>query len=983
MQLNRRSSPERGYSRPATAWATAVSLIVACASSGLAQAVPKAGYLAEGSFQLPGKGQPGAPDRPTALALAPDRTVHVADGRGLVFVYDSTGVYRRSYGQADLGQPVAICITASGESYVLDADRNQVFVFGPGGQRLRALADKGNRGGQLSNPVDLALGPAGQVYVLDAGRRGVEIFSRDGMFVRTIELTTTSSQPASLAVGNDGWIYVADKRTPTHIFALPPFIRVPWVGSTPQGLAGQISFRGADFQEPVAIAVNVLGSVVVLDKESGRLFRANGTSERSIGPNDLLYGGIGTGRGSFREPVDIAFAGPDQLIILDSRLRKIERIRLTTEEGLERRADFTFPIRVGKVPSGLAAPLYDVGYGPAGNAHFLVDLNNSLTLLPAEAHVYATVYGDSVRAYRLDSAGQQLQFRGDIGRVEDALLTDSSVVAADSRRNRFAVFDLADGRQVGTYGDNYQDDRRLRDPGGVAMLPDGRVVVVDSGNDRVKIFSADLASLVSSYTFSRPAGVAVDPSGEIFVWDESGLQVARLNTEAQTFEPLKEGLLSGPLASATFDQAGNFFTLDRNTHRVTIVRAGLQNVLMQLGAERALDRPTRIRVDNEGNIYLTDEGSKRTAIYRWDVEFPPLTGFDVDFEPDAAVLRWNPGPAGFVRGYVVQGADAADGPYYNLYTTNASPFRVTADNVPATPPHYVRIAPLFITGVVGKGSPPLPLAYFTANRAYEEGDYTAALQYVAEAYELIESGVIEASDEAMGRLMFVATASAYGLGEFRTALDWALRASGYSMPREQLIQFLFMTAETYMRLGNPPAASQQVLALVGQGPRPEYYMDRSVIDQSFRVYRGVRDAGYPEDALEYLRLYRNSIPSSVEALKLEYTDSVTVFSTQHKLGPGFRYWREASYGQVVNFFEGLLTEGGLSEEQTVVARQVLACAYFAFGRRGEAEDTYREIFGVRPEFSLDREIPRLRMLYALTIYNPETQRFFGNIRPGS
>ena len=52
-------------------------------------------------------------------------------------------------------------------------------------------------------------------------------------------------------------------------------------------------------------------------------------------------------------------------------------------------------------------------------------------------------------------------------------------------------------------------------------------------------------------------------------------------------------------------------------------------------------------------------------------------------------------------------------------------------------------------------------------------------------------------------------------------------------------------------------------------------------------------------------------------------------------------------------------------------------------RRGEAEDTYREIFGVRPEFSLDREIPRLRMLYTLTISNPETQRFFGNIRPGS
>jgi hypothetical protein len=86
---------------------------------------------------------------------------------------------------------------------------------------------------------------------------------------------------------------------------------------------------------------------------------------------------------------------------------------------------------------------------------------------------------------------------------------------------------------------------------------------------------------------------------------------------------------------------------------------------------------------------------------------------------------------------------------------------------------------------------------------------------------------------------------------------------------------------------------------------------------------------------------------------------------------------------VVGFFENLLTEGGMHAEQTVVGRQVLACAYFAYGDRVRAEDTFREIFSVRPDFNLDREIPRLRQLYALRIYNPETQRFFGSLRPGS
>ncbi len=243
----------------------------------------------------------------------------------------------------------------------------------------------------------------------------------------------------------------------------------------------------------------------------------------------------------------------------------------------------------------------------------------------------------------------------------------------------------------------------------------------------------------------------------------------------------------------------------------------------------------------------------------------------------------------------------------------------------------------------------------------------------------------------MGRLLYIGFASAYAEGDIQSAFDWAQEAADYPMPRRQLIQFLYRLAEVYMVLGDPGQASQQILRLVGQGPRPEHYMDPAVIDQSFRIYRGVRDAGHWADAIEFIRLYTQSIPESIRPLQIEYQDSITVFSTRHKLGEGFQHWRNASYGQVVNFFEGKLTEGGLTKEQAVVARQVLACAYFAFGRRVEAEDTFREIFGVRPHcsqsvgpgcFAIETEVPRLQQLYGLSIYNPETRRFFGGMRPG-
>ena len=85
----------------------------------------------------------------------------------------------------------------------------------------------------------------------------------------------------------------------------------------------------------------------------------------------------------------------------------------------------------------------------------------------------------------------------------------------------------------------------------------------------------------------------------------------------------------------------------------------------------------------------------------------------------------------------------------------------------------------------------------------------------------------------------------------------------------------------------------------------------------------------------------------------------------------------------MGFFENMLLTAGLSSEQQVLSRQVLAASYYAFGRRTEAEDTFREIYTVRPSFDLNSEIPRVRTLYNLTIYNPETRAFFGNLRPRS
>lgn len=981
MQLNRHS--QRTFA-PRLGVAALLIVIASTPHTLLGQAVPKASYEANGSFQLPGKGQPGSPDQPLAIARGPNSTLHVVDGRGLVFVFDSAGLYRRSYGQDALDDPVAVEVTPENIAYVLDKGRKQIFVFGPGGQVLRRLSESGGKGGQLSDPIDMALGPAGFIYVLDSGRDGIQIFSLDGLFVRDILLGATIRDPRSLAVGNDGTIYVADEDTPGGVYAMPPFTELPWVGPL-QGIVAPVNLRGAQLGKPVAMAVNDLGTVVVLDQETGRLWRQNKTGSAALGANDMLYGGAGTGRGSFREAQDVTFIDNEHAVILDGDLRKVERIRLTTEGGLQRRPDFAFPIRVSQVPRGLPRPLLGVVYDISGAPSLLLDIErNAVQLMGTQVEMHETVYGDSVPVYLPDPTEQQRQFTQEIGRVAAATASDGRLLVLDQSRDRFAVFALAGGAPEGIYGDNYRDNRRLDDPGGMVVLRDGRIVIADTGNDRIKIFSSDLASLVAEYAFPGPAGVAATPGGDIWTWSEDGTRVSRLTPSDGSFQPLAPDLLPGPIAALTFDHAGNMFLLDRENHRVTIIDDARRKIWIQLGAEDAFDRPERIVVDREGNIYIADGGAKRTHVYRWDVAFPPLRGFDLTYDGDAAVLSWQSGPRGFVRGYEIQGSTQPDGPYRAMGRTEAPPFRIEAGSPQlASVPRYVRVAPIYITGVRGRGSPPLPFAYFAARAAYERQEYRLALQISDEALALMAQGAMDDSEDSKGRVLYMAFGSAYALGEFNRALEYAQQLSGVRQPNARLIPFLYQLADIYLRAGDASQASQHILSLVGQGPRPEYYRDPAVISQSFLIYDRMRQSGHVADALEFIRLYTQSIPNTLQDLKDQYTDSIIVFSTRDKLGPGLQYWANADYGAAVNFFEGQLTEGGLTVEQSVIARQVLAASYYAFGRRVEAEDTFREIFNVRPQFDLEREIPRIRTLYDLTIYNPETRRFFGALTPRS
>ena len=60
----------------------------------------------------------------------------------------------------------------------------------------------------------------------------------------------------------------------------------------------------------------------------------------------------------------------------------------------------------------------------------------------------------------------------------------SGLVVTEPEEDRFSVFDARRGVTLGTFGRDYDDDRRLNKPVGVGLFSDGSLVVADRDNHR-------------------------------------------------------------------------------------------------------------------------------------------------------------------------------------------------------------------------------------------------------------------------------------------------------------------------------------------------------------------------------------------------------------------------------------------------------------------------------------------------------------------
>ncbi|MEO6741649.1 MAG: HYR domain-containing protein [Chthoniobacteraceae bacterium] len=461
------------------------------------------------------------------------------------------------------------------------------------------------------------------------------------------------NRPNGAAVDASGNVYVADSTNHT-IRKITPSGAVSTFAGSP-GIAGSTDGTGsaARFNSPYSLAVDSSGNVFVADTANNtiRTITAGGVVSTLAGSAGFSGSTDGTGGGArFNTPYGIAVDSSGTAYVTDttnSTIRKITSAGVVTtlagsagangtSDGTGSAARFFYPVGLG-VDSG-------------GNVYVADDRNCAVRKITA-AGVVTTLAGDLGIQGTADGTGSVAKFRFPKGLALDSA---ANIYVADNGNHTIrkvtpagVVSTLAGSAGLSGSTDGTGSAARFFSPSGVAADSGGSVYVADTSNNTIRKISP--AAAVSTFAgsapnigitdgtgsaarFNHPQGVAVDPSGNTYVADESSHTVRKISTAGVVSTLAGNAGQSGngdgtgnavrfnfPQAVAV-DSAGNVYVADKNNCTIRkITPAGVVSTLAGsafvpgsadgTGSAARFSFPQGVAVDSAGIVYVADSGN--------------------------------------------------------------------------------------------------------------------------------------------------------------------------------------------------------------------------------------------------------------------------------------------------------------------------------------------------------------------------------------
>jgi sugar lactone lactonase YvrE len=519
---------------------------------------------------------------PQGMAIDAGKNIYVADANnhkirkisteGIVTTLAGSGNAGSADGvgaEAGFNYPNSLFAAADGNIYVTDAGNNKIRKISPEGV-VTTVAGSGTAGNtdgtgtsaSFSYPGGIVGDASGNLFVADCGnhvirkitRTGeVTTFAGDGSF-SSYEGTGINAgilDPTGIALSASGDFYVTSQFDGRILKVTSSAVVTIVAGSDSYG-KNDGSAAIARFTKPAALTVDLSGSIYVADYGNNviRKISAAGVVSTFAGS-----GGLGDTDGpgntaKFRRPKGVATDAAGNVYVADEGNNKIRKIS----------------------PDGLVSTL--AGNGTAGSADGQgtaagfewpsgVAVDSSGNVYVAERYkirkvtpdgVVSTIAGSGTSGNK-DGTGDAASFSFPAGIAVDAT---GVLYVADTQN--YNVRKITKDGVVSTYAgtgklgkaDGLSKEAGFFQPKGVAVDKKGNVYVADDINNKIRKISTD--GIVSTYVgigttgsvdgpgslaaFRRPAGVAIDAGGNLYVAEED-------NNKIRKITPLAEQTITG------------------------------------------------------------------------------------------------------------------------------------------------------------------------------------------------------------------------------------------------------------------------------------------------------------------------------------------------------------------------------------------------------------------------------------------------------
>ncbi|EHB10510.1 Tripartite motif-containing protein 2 [Heterocephalus glaber] len=224
----------------------------------------------------------------------------------------------------------------------------------------------------------------------------------------------------------------------------------------------------------------------------------------------------------------------------------------------------------------------------------------------------------------VESAGTKGRNKGEFTNLQGvAASTSGKILIADSNNQCVQIFSN-DGQFKSRFGIRGRSPGQLQRPTGVAVHPSGDIIIADYDNKWVSIFSSDgkFKTKIGSGKLMGPKGVSVDRNGHIIVVDNKACCVFIFQPNGKIVTKFGsrgngDRQFAGPHFAAV-NSNNEIIVTDFHNHSVKVFNQEGE-FMLKFGSNGEgngqFNAPTGVAVDSNGNIIVADWGNSRIQVF--------------------------------------------------------------------------------------------------------------------------------------------------------------------------------------------------------------------------------------------------------------------------------------------------------------------------------------------------------------------------------